>query len=182
MSSKSMAYDHPTYLTRTVFNFPSVAAGASGVTSKFVAFANLVVYGLQVAAVAIGAATSSYTGWNGTATVTATVADQISLIRVMNTAAPGAAPAMATGTYGPFIVANYNGTGTGTQTNQVGVLNYISLAGVGTGAVQAGSAAALGGIAVNQGDLLYCTRGTDTLAVTAIAMDYSVAPLASVGA
>jgi hypothetical protein len=127
---------------------------------------------------------SSYTGWNGTATVTATVADQVTLIRVMNTAAPGAAPVMATATFGPFIVANYNGTGTATQTNRVGVLNYVSLQGAGTATatVQGGSATALGGVPINQGDLLYCTRGTDTLAITAIAMDFGVAPLASVGA
>jgi hypothetical protein len=53
---KSMAYDHPAYTARLTHSFPAIAAGASGVTSKFIAFSNLILYGIRLAAVAIGAA------------------------------------------------------------------------------------------------------------------------------
>jgi hypothetical protein len=178
--TKNMGYDHPAYLARLGHAFPALAAGASGVTSKFVAFANLQIYGIQAAVVAVGS--STYTAWNGTATTTGILSDQVQLIRIMNNAAPGVAPSMSTATYGPFTIGPYNGTSTGTQTNAVGVTSYISLYGTGTtGQLQAGTNSGTGGISVNAGDQLYILRGTDASAVTGLALDYGVTPLASVG-
>jgi hypothetical protein len=179
--TKGAGYDHPMYLARMGHAFTALAAGANGVTSKFVAFANLQVFGIQAAVVAVGS--STYTAYNGTATVTGIAADQISLIRIMNNAAPGAAPSMSTATYGPFAVAPYNGTLTGTQTSAIGITPYYSLYGTGTtGQLQAGAPAGSGGISVNSGDQLYILRGTDASAVTGVSLDYGITPLANVGA
>ena len=178
---KSMSYDHPTYLSRKAHVFPALVAGASGVTSKFIAFAALTLYGLICTAVATGTSTTNL--WNGTATQVSVGNDAVSLIRIMNNAALGAAPSLSTATYGPFAVNNYNGTATGTTTNSAapGYNNTIQLFGTGTtGQLQAGQAAANGGISVNRGDQLYVLRGTDATAVTAVALEYSVTPMAEI--
>jgi hypothetical protein len=185
MATKNMAYDHPAYLARAAHVFPALAAGASGATSKFAAFANLMVYGLVATQVAVAASTSTATLYNGTATVTAISADTVSVIHVMNGAAAGATPSLTTATHGPFVVSLYNGTATGTQTGLAGFTNLIALNGTGTtGQVQAGAGTSpyTGGFAVNQGDQLYVQRGTDASSVLALALDYAVAPLASVTA
>lgn len=182
--SKSMGYDHPAYLVRQSHCFPALAAGANGVTSKFVAFANMLVFGIQAAVVAAGAGTSAPVLWNGTATVTGNSADTVSLIRIMNNAAAGAAPVMSTATYGPFGISPYNGTATATQTAAVGQTNYISLGYNGTGTtgqLQAGAPAVTGGIPINAGDQLYILRGTDASAITAVALEYGLQQLANVG-
>ena len=188
MTTKNMGYDHPAYLARQQHSFPSLAAGASGITSKFVAFANLQVYSVTAATVTAGSSTSTYTQWNGTATVTAVSADSFSVIRVANIAAAGTTPVLTTSTYGPFVNAPYNGTLTATQTGLAVVANNIALygtitntAGTATNAqVQAGSNAGTGGFTINQGDIVYCTRGTDASAVTALALEFSIVPLANV--
>ena len=177
----SMSYDHPAYTVHTGYPFPALAAGASGATSKFVAWANMDIYGMAFAVVAAG--TSTYTAWNGTATVTGIAADQVSLIRVTNNSLPGVAPSLTTATYGPFAIAPYNGTATGTQTNAAGYVGYISLYGTAsTGQAQAGSAAGVGGISVKMGDQLYIQRGTDATAITGITLEADVASGASLGA
>ena len=176
----SMSYDHPAYTVHSSHSFPALAAGASGLTSKFVAFANLYVFGIAFAVVAAG--TSTYTAWNGTATVTGIAADQISLIRVTNNAAAGVAPSLSTATYGPFAVAPYNGTATGTQTSAAGYTGYISLYGTATtGQAQAGTNTGSGGVSVKAGDQLYIQRGTDASAITAVAIEYDVASGANLG-
>ena len=178
MALKSMGYDHPAYLARHALQFP-LTAGAAGASSKFVAFAAMIVYSLVASMVTVGASTSSYTGWNGTATVTSINADRVSVLRVYNTASVGVAPVLATQTFGPFSISNYDGTSTNTQTNTAGFTNVIPLAygGTATGAVQTGSATATGGFSVNQGDILYLLRGTDTAAVEGLALEYQIQPL-----
>jgi hypothetical protein len=181
MSTKSMAYDHPTYVARSAHVFPALAAGASGATSKFVAFTNMTIFAIVANAVATGSSTTSL--WNGTAVQQSVGNDSLSLIRIMNNAAAGAAPSLSTATYGPFSVNNYNGTATGTTTNSSapGYTNVIALYGTGTtGSLQTGSNAGLGGITVNQGDQLYIQRGTDATAITAVALEIGVTPLANV--
>jgi hypothetical protein len=181
MTTKNMAYDHPGYITRMQHAYPALAAGANGTTSKFVAFTALTIFSITAAVVAVGS--SAYTLWNGTATVTSASADTVQLIRIMNNAAPGAAPSMSTATYGPFAVAPYNGTATATQTSAVGVVLNIPLFGTATtGQAQAGSNTAPGGINVNQGDQIYILRGTDATAITGVAIEYGVQPLANVTA
>ena len=186
MTTRSLAYDNAVYLARQQHCFPAVAAGVSGVTSKFVAFTALNIYSLTANAVAVGATTSTANLWNGTATQTSVGADSVSLIRIMNNAAIGAAPALSTATYGPFSVNNSpagsTGVSTATTTNgAAGYTNNVQLYGIGTtGQLQAGAPAGNGGIQVNQGDQLYVLRGTDASAVTAVAIEFSITPLASV--
>lgn len=181
MTTKSMSYDHPAYIARSAHVFPALAAGASGATSKFVAFANLTIFSIVASAVATGSSTTSL--WNGTAVQQSVGNDAVSLIRIMNNAAAGAAPSLSTATYGPFSVNNYNGTATGTTTNSSapGYVNQIPLYGTGTtGSLQTGSNAGVGGITVNQGDQIYIQRGTDATAVTGLAIEYGITPLANV--
>ena len=183
MATKNMAYDHPAYLARLSHAFPALAAGANGATSKFVAFANMMVYGVVASLVTAGTSTSTL--YNGTATVTNINGDSFSLVRVMNNAAPGVAPSLSTATYGPFALSLYNGTATGTQTNAAGVTVVVPVNGTATtGQAQAGAGASpfTGGVAVNQGDQLYILRGTDATAVSGFSLDYAVTPLASVTA
>jgi hypothetical protein len=154
--------------------FGQNTAGASTAFSKFVAFTALTIHSLT--ATMITAGTSTYTAWNGTATVSpAILADQYSLIRVTNTASAGATPALSTSTYGPYALSLYNGTATATQTNAAGFSNNVALSQTG-----AGSNTADGGFTVNQGDTLHVVRGTDATAVSAFSMEYSVTPLANV--
>lgn len=173
MTTKNMAYDHAAYLARLAHGFGQNAAGASTAFGKFVAFANLTVYAVNATLATAG--TSTYTAWNGTATTTAINGDSFSLIRVTNTAAAGATPAMSTSTYGPYALSLYNGTATGTQTNVAGVSNYVPVSQTG-----AAAATAVGGFTVNQGDTLHIVRGTDATAVSAFSMEYALTPLANV--
>jgi hypothetical protein len=178
MTVKSMMYDNPAYLARIGHSLGVVAAGSGALTAKFIAWAALTIF--SVTATLLTAGTSTYTLWNGTATVTSINGQTLNVIRIFNTAAAGAAPAMATATYGPFVIAGYNGTATGTQTSAIGVTVNVALSGTGTGAVQAGAAAAAGGFPVTQGDQLYCVTGTDATAVSNYTLEYGIQPLASV--
>lgn len=189
MTTRNMMYDSPVYVARQMIPLGVTAAGAAAVTSKFIAFANLLVFSITATQIAVGS--STYTGWNGTATVTAVGADTFSVIRVFNTnTALGTSPGLGTATYGPFVSSLYNGTQTGTQTNSSlpGYSVNVPLSGTATGTgtvtgqMQAGSAAATGGFPVNQGDQLYIVRGTDTTATANFALEYAVAPFANVTA
>src|SRR5450631_1613788 len=180
MSLKSMGYDHPTYTAR-VSGFRSImTAGSAGVSGKFVAFANLLLYSLNTYSTIVG--TSTYTGGllGGPSGVNATTgvavaSTQLNLIRITNTAAAGATIALSTTTVGPFTVGGaFLGAG-GTATNQVGAYNSFALnTTAGTGG--------LGGLAINQGDQIYVVNGTDGTAVELVDIDYQVLPLAAVTA
>jgi hypothetical protein len=188
MASRSMGYDHPAYLARLAHAFPVTSAGSGAVTGKFTAFANLQILALVATPTAMG--TSTYANlWNGTATIsTAVGAQTVAVIRVFNTAAAGATPALGTATYGPFVLSLYDGTSTNTQTSSAkpGFTNYIPLygsstgTGTTTGVMQAGTATGAGGFSVNQGDALYCVQGTDATSIGCYALEYAVTPLASV--
>jgi hypothetical protein len=183
MSTKSMGYDHATYITRVAANLGATTAGAAAVSAKFVAFTALNIFAVAATAVAMGSSTYA-SMWNGTATIATGVGAQtFSVIRTMNNAAAGASPSLSTATYGPFMLSLYNGTATATQTNSAlpGFVNYVQLYGTATtGTAQAGSAAANGGIAVNQGDTLYVVQGSDATATACYSLEYSVTPLAAV--
>lgn len=184
MTQHSNMYDHPQYTVHQQLSFAAPAAGSAAVTSKFVAFANLNVYSITSNMITSGG-TSTYTLWNGTATVTAIGAQTFAVVRVYNTAAAGTAPAMGTATYGPFVASLYNGTATATQTNSTATFlnNTVQLydtSSTGTGARQAGTNSGNGGFQCNQGDLLYVVQGTEATAVCAYCLDFSVQALASV--
>lgn len=179
MSLKSMAYDHPAYLARGTWN-SIMTAGSGGVSGKFVAHANLLLFTLNTLSTIVG--TSTYTGGllggpsgvNSTSGV-AVAATQLSLIRITNTASAGATIGLSTTTIGPFTVGGvFLGAG-GTATNQVGASNSFAL-NTSTGS------AGLGGIAVNQGDQIYVVNGTDATAVELVSIDWQVQPGANVTA
>lgn len=176
MSLKSMAYDNPAYMARGTFN-GIMTAGNAGVSTKFTAFANMVLFGLSTVSTIAG--TSTYTGGlvGGPAGVNPTTgvavaATQLNLIRITNTAAAGATIALSTSTIGPFTVGGvFLGAG-GTATNQVSANNQFALN-------TASGTAGLGGVAINQGDVIYVVNGTDATAVELVSIDYQVLPGAS---
>jgi hypothetical protein len=179
MATKNMGYDHPAYIARYSHVFPALAAGASGNTSKFVAFTALQIFAAVFSLTTAGTSTSTL--WNGTATVTNINGDSFSVIRITNIAAQGASPVLSTATYGPFAASLYNGTATGTQTNAAGAYGSVALSGTATtGQAQVGAPASTGGFSVNQGDQIYIVRGTDATAVTGFALEYAPTPLANV--
>ena len=184
MTTKNMAYDHPAYINRLAHAFAPAAAGASAVSPKFVAFTALTIFAIAATLVTSGG-TSTYTAWNGTATVTAIGAQTYSLIRIFNTAAAGLTPALGTATYGPFVISKYDGTSTNTQTNSTaaGISGYVQLFnanGTSTAQVQAGTNTGNGGFQVNQGDQLYVVQGTEATAIGAYSLEYGLTPLANV--
>lgn len=182
MSLKSMAYDNPAYISRGSYTgvVPAGTGATTGLTAKFVAFANLLLFGLTVVTTTAG--TSTYTGGlvggpSGVvaATGVAVAADQLNLLRITNTAAVGATVALSTSTIGPFTVGgSFLGAG-GTATNQAGGSNQFALN------TTAGTAG-FGGLAINQGDQFWIQRGTDATAVESVIIDYQVVPGASVTA
>jgi hypothetical protein len=166
---KSMGYDHPSYTARQAFS-SIMTAGSAGVSAKFQAHANLVIYGLNSYTTIAGTSTYTFTvGGTGTVAVAAT---QLSLIRITNTASAGATIALATTTYGPYTVGGSFVSG-GTQTNQVGAYSQFQL-NTNTGT------AGLGGVPINQGDQIYVVNGTDATAVELVTIDYQIQPLAGV--
>jgi hypothetical protein len=178
MSLKNMTYDQPSYTAR-VGTFNSImTAGSAGVSGKFVAFANLLLFSLNTFTTIAG--TSTYTGGltGGPAGVNATTgvavaSTQLSLIRITNTASAGATIALSTSTVGPFTVGGvFLGAG-GTATNQIGGYNQFPLN-------TSSGTAGFGGLAINQGDQVYIVNGTDATAVELISIDYQLQPLASV--
>lgn len=157
---------NPGDFSRSDLNLGAVAAGSGGQSSKFVAFANVLLFGLTLYTVTLG--TSTYTQTvGGTATGTGTISgQQISVIVVTNTSST-TTQANSTATIGPFL----NG-GQGTVA-QVGGSNQYA---INTTAGVAGQ----GGYFVPEGSLVYCVSGTDTTAVTVCAIDYQIQPFAPV--
>ena len=155
MTTKSMAYDHPAYLVRQAYCPPAQVAGASKSFDKFVAFTAAIVY--SIAATAVTAGTSTYTAWNGTATVTTTgTGDTLTAFKLSGT---------STSTYGPYAIDA-----------AVGGVNRVQIS-TNTGA---GSATADGGLTLAAGDRFWVARGTDATAVQLPVIEWAVAPNAVV--
>jgi len=156
MSQKSMMYDHPTYIARVSEAFGANTAGASSATAKWIAFTASHVFSIAATSFVVG--TSTTTGWNGTATVTATgTGDLITGLKVSGT---------ATSTYGPYALNAAQGGFQRIQLFQTGV----------------GSATSDGGVAFAAGDTFHMVRGTDATAVQVTGIEYAIDPLASVSA
>lgn len=178
MSQKNMFYDHAAYLARLAHGFGQNAAGASTAFSKFVAFTALQMFAVQATLITSG--TSTTTAWNGTATVTNITGDSFNVVHVFANGTSGTG-AVTTATHGPFAIAPYNGTSTGTQTATSGNTVRVQLSGAGvTGNVQAGTSTADGGVAVNPGDTIHILRGADATAVSAFTLEYAVQQLANI--
>lgn len=161
-------YDHPSYTARAGTYNSIMTAGSGGVSAKFVAFANLLLFGLNTYMTVAG--TSTYTNTVtgvGTATING---QQLSLIRITNTASFGATIALSTSTIGPFIAGGNFASG-GTGTGQIGGYNQFALATTAPG---------LGGVPINQGDQIFVVSGTDATAVNLVSIDYQIQPLAAV--
>jgi len=147
---------NPGDFSRSDINLGVVAAGSGGQTSKFVAFANCLLFGLTLYQQTLG--TSTY---NGTAS-----GQQISVIVIQNTSTTTAVQ-LSTTTIGPFLAG---GQGTVAQvggSNQYAVNTTTGVAGQ-------------GGLFVQEGSLVYCVSGTDATAVTAVSLDYQIQPFAPV--
>lgn len=160
MSVKSMAYDHPAYLARLAQTHAQNTAGASSLFAKFCAFTSLTIF--SIGSTCLTAGTSTYTAWNGTATVTTTgTGDTLTAYKISGT---------ATTTFGPYVtdaaVAGFRQIPLGTNT---GVTGFV---GAGAGA----------GVTMNAGDYFYIQRGTDTTAVQLPVIEYGLSPLANVTA
>ena len=156
MSQKSMAYDHPAYTVRRSHSYGMNAAGASSVTDKFVAFADMHVFSILARCNTAGS--STYTAWNGTATVTTTgTGDSIWGLKVHAT---------TTSTYGPYAL-----------NAAAGGFNRIQISGTGIG-----SSTADGGVALAQGDTFQLARGTDATAVLVTTIELGLDPEALVSA
>lgn len=144
----------PSYLARQDANLGSVTAGSGGQTSKFVTFANLMLFSLTTYQVTLG--TSTYAGPNGTNTGSG---QQLSVIIVQNTSTTTTV-ALATTTIGPFLAGGQGTVG------QIGGSNQFALA----------TSGQQGGVPVSQGAQVYVVSGTDATAVNAVTLDYSIAP------
>ncbi len=150
MTTKSMAYDHPAYIDRKQQNFGANTAGASAAFAKFIAFTAMHVY--SIGATCVTAGTSTYTGWNGTATVTTTgTGVSITGFRVSGT---------TTSTYGPYVSDAVAGGFRRIQVDHTGI----------------GSSTADGGVALAQGDIWYHQLGTDATGVQVSCMEYGIDP------
>lgn len=150
MTQKSMMYDHAAYVARSQHQPSAQVAGASKAYDKFTAFTAMLVYSIGVTCVAAG--TSTYTGWNGTSTVTSTgTGDTITGFKVSGT---------ATNTYGPYVIDAPVGGFRRIQMFQTGL----------------SSATSDGGIPLLQGDIFYVQRGTDATAVQNPCVEYGVQP------
>jgi hypothetical protein len=144
------------YQARDSLNLGLLTAGSGGVTAiKFVAFANLYLYSINLYQTVLS--TSTYTS-GGTATVSG---QQVSVIVVTNTSTNTATVSLSTATYGPFLAG-----GSGTA-GQVGGVNQYALN------TTAGVANA-GGINVPVGGYVYAVSGTDATGVTAVTLDYQI--------
>ena len=156
MSQKSMMYDHPAYIVRAVEGFGANTAGASSASAKFHAFTAMHVFAVHATTVTAG--TSTYTAWNGTATVTTTgTGDAVHALKISGT---------TTSTYGPYALDNI-----------VGAFRRIQISGTGVG-----SSTADGGVALTAGDTFHLVRGTDATAVQVTSIEYAIDPNASVSA
>lgn len=152
----------PSQLTRQVWEGGAIAAGAAGQSSKFVAHAAMLLFSLNAYSTVAGTSTYTYTV-NGTQTI-GIAAQQLSVIRVYNTASAGSSVALATQTIGPFVLGGQF-QAAGTLTNQVGAYSQFALnTTVGT--------QGYGGIPINQGDYVYVVTGTDATAAEVVSIDW----------
>lgn len=164
MAQTQKGFQDPTYAGRSALNYPAIAAGSGGVTSKFVTHAALLLMSLSTFQTVAGTSTytSTVTGV-GTATING---QQLNVIIIQNTATSGAAVALSTTTIGPFL-AGGGFVGGGTGTGQIGGINNFAL---NTTAGTAGQ----GGVPVPANAQVYVVSGTDATAVNLCTIDYQI--------
>jgi hypothetical protein len=196
---RSISYDEANALVRVGVQQGPTAAGAAGLpsgtggVSKFVAWTNMVLWGVSFLTVAAGTSTATV---NGTAV---SPCYQASLVYITNTNTTGTAITMNTQTVanfatiagtalntqaqpnifsnGPPNIANgasglyaVNTLG-GTNTSMVWGTNTFTAAGVPS------QAAGIGGLPLGIGDQVYVQNGTDTTATFIAVLHVSIAPV-----
>lgn len=150
MTTKGMMYDHPAYVVRMQHMPSAQVAGASKSFDKFSAFTAATVF--SIGATCVTAGTSTYTAWNGTATVTTTgTGDTLTGFKISGT---------TTSTYGPYALDAAAGSFRRIQLFQTGVA----------------AATTDGGVQLAQGDTFFVQRGTDATAVQVPCIEWAVAP------
>jgi hypothetical protein len=177
----SFAYDNPSYIARQSAILAANVAGSGALTGKFYAHCALTLWGVTFCTVAAG--TSTYTV-NGTATSPGT-----SLYAIYITNTSTATIALSTTTIGAvalgFVVGgtgttganvNVGGIGGGVVGGSQGPYSLNTLGGTNTTLVwgsatfsvapPGGANAGLGGLPMQQGDVLYFVNGTDATATT----------------
>jgi len=172
----NFGYDHASYLVRGYWN-ATVAAG-SGTTAKFVAHSALQLMSVTVGLTAAGTTTWTKTQYynNGSNTLTVHANNnQYTVTRVYNTASAGAAASFATATLAQFSPDIYSTVNSGTSTGVVGSW-YTQALNSSTGT------AGLYGTAINAGDVITITAGTDASAAAVLVVDWQVQPLANLTA
>lgn len=155
MSQTVRGAQDPSYIARQDANLGAVPAGSGGQTSKFVAFANLLLYSLTAYQTVLG--TSTYTQ-SGTATASG---QQLSVIVITNTSTTTTV-GLATSTYGPFLAGGQGTVG------QVGGMNQYALN-------TTPGTAGFGGVPCPQGAQVYVVSGTDATAASIVTVDYQIA-------
>jgi hypothetical protein len=195
---RSISYDEPCALVRVGVQQGVTTAGSAGLPagtnglSKFVAWTNMVLWGVSFLTVAAG--TSTYTV-NGTALSPAYGA---SLVYITNTNTTGTAVTMNTQTVTNFAVIAGTSLNTGAQPNIFGyspnVVNGASglyavntLGGTntsmpwGTQTFTAGNnpstSQGIGGLPLGVGDQVYVQNGTDATATFIAVLHVSIAPV-----
>jgi len=155
----------PLAALRGDLNLGNITAGSGGTSGKFVAHAALLLFSLNAYCTVAGTSTYTFTPGNGTSSI-AIASQQLSVIRVYNTALAGSSVSLATQTMGPFpLTGQYNASGT--WTNQVGAFTQWAL---NTNSGTSG----YGGMPVNAGDYIYVVTGTDATATEVVTVDYSI--------
>jgi hypothetical protein len=192
---RSVSYDQPNALTRIGFQQGVTTAGVAGLPAspaKFVAWTNMILWGVSFQTAIAG--TSTYTV-NGTALSPAYAA---SLVYITNTNTTGTAISLATQTtanfavvagtalntvaqpnilgYSPNIAGGAAGpyavnTLGGTNTTQTWGLNTFTLNPVGPAGGQG-----FGGLPLGIGDTVYVQNGTDATATFIATLHVSIAP------
>ena len=153
-------YNDPAYLIRLSQSLGAITAGAAGVTTKHVTFANWQLYDVTLAMTVLGTSTNTV---NGTATLSGQL---INIITIVNANAfTTNTVSLTTNTYGPFAAGGYAGTAQLSAVTQY-ALNTAS------------STTGWGGIPLPAGSILYAVSGTDATAVSLINIGYQISPAA----
>jgi hypothetical protein len=194
---RSVSYDQPNALTRVGYQQGATAAGSAGLPSgtgglsKFVAWTNMVLWGVSFNTVVAG--TSTYTV-NGTQLNPAYGA---ALVYITNTNTTGTAVTLNTQTVANFAVVAGTSLNSVAQPNILGYSPNIAGGAAGPYAVNTlggtnttmawgtqtftaigapANAAGIGGLPLGIGDTVYVQNGTDTTATFIATLHVSIAP------
>ena len=209
---RSVSYDQPNALTRIGVQQGTTAAGANGLPSgtgglaKFVAWTNMILWGVSFNTVVAGTSTYTVNGTqlnpayaaslvyitntNTTGTAVALNTQTVANFAVIagtalnTTAQPnilGYSPCIAGGAAGPYAVNTLGCTNTsmawGTNTFVSGTATSGQTSG---GGYPGGGGIGIGGLPLGIGDVVYVQNGTDTTATFIATLHVSIAPVVGV--